>query len=319
MKLISIVTPCYNEEGNVEELHAQIKAVFEQLPEYDYEHIFIDNASPDATPQILRGLAERDPKVKVILNNRNFGHVRSPYYGMLQASGDAVIAMASDLQDPPHLIPKFLEKWEEGFQVVVGQKAKSEESPLFFALRGLYYRVVKGLAEVELLEHVTGFGLYDRKAMEAFRALGDSYPYVRGLISELGFPTATIVYEQPSRKRGLTKNNFYTLYDIAMLGVTTHSKVPLRIATMLGFTMSALSFLSGLGYLIYKLLFWNSFNAGVAPLVIGLFFISSVQLLFLGIVGEYIGFIHTQVLKRPLVVERERIGFEKGVSVEKEL
>ncbi len=310
MKLISVVTPCYNEEGNVEDLHAQIRAIFESLPQYDYEHIFIDNASQDTTPTILRDLAAQDPKVRVILNNRNFGHIRSPYHAMLQGAGDAVLMLASDLQDPPALIPEFLEKWEAGFEVVVGQKEKSEESPLFFRLRSLYYRVVKGLAEVDLLEHVTGFGLYDREVIEAFRKLGDAYPYVRGLISELGFKTARIQYTQPLRKRGLTKNNFYTLYDMAMLGVTTHSKVPLRIATMIGFGMAILSFLSGLGYLFYKLLFWNSFNAGVAPLVIGLFFISSVQLFFLGILGEYIGFIHTQVLKRPLVVERERIGFE---------
>ena len=312
MKFISVVTPCYNEEGNVEELHAQIAAVFADLPDYDYEHIFIDNASKDSTPQLLREIAARDDRVKVIFNNRNFGHIRSPYHGLLQSYGDAVVMLASDLQDPPSLIPQFLKQWEAGFKVVVGQKNKSEESPLFFRLRSLYYRVVRGLAEVDLLEHVTGFGLYDREVISAFRRLGDAYPYVRGLISELGFPTARILYSQPLRKRGVTKNNFYTLFDMAMLGVTTHSKVPLRIATMMGFGMSLLSFVAGLGYLFYKLLYWNTFNAGVAPLVIGLFFISSVQLFFLGIVGEYIGFIHTQVLKRPLVVERERIGFDES-------
>jgi glycosyltransferase involved in cell wall biosynthesis len=312
MKLISVVAPCYNEEGNVEELHAQITATFAAMPDYDYELIFIDNASKDSTAQILRELAARDSHVRVILNNRNFGHIRSPYHGMLQGKGDAVILIASDLQDPPALIPEFLKHWESGFKVVLGQKNKSEESRVIFALRSMYYRVVRRLAEVELLEHVTGFGLYDRQVLESLRRLGDSYPYLRGLVSELGFSTARVVYAQPLRKRGLTKNNFYSLFDIAMLGVTTHSKVPLRIATMMGFAMSVLSFLAGFGYLIYKLLFWNTFNAGVAPLVIGLFFISSVQLFFLGIIGEYIGFIHTQVFKRPLVIERERVGFDEA-------
>lgn len=314
-KLISVVTPTYNEEGNVVELHAQIRAVFEALPQYDYEHIFIDNASRDSTPQLLRRLVKEDRRVKVIFNNRNFGHVRSPYYGLLQAKGDAVVILASDLQDPPSLIPEFLQKWEEGFKIVVGQKAKSQESMGFFWVRKMYYRLVNKLAEVELLENVTGFGLYDQKALDTFRQLDDVYPYARGIISELGFDTARVVYEQPARKRGLSKNNFYTLYDLAMLGVTTHSKVPLRLAAMLGFVMAMCSFLSGVGYLIYKLIFWQAFNAGVAPLVIGLFFISSVQLFFLGVIGEYIGFIHTQVLHRPLVVERERLGWDSQEPV----
>ena len=309
MKSISVMTPCYNEEGNIEELYERVRAVFATLPQYDYEHIFIDNASQDKTPEILRALAGRDPRVRVIFNNRNFGHIRSPYYALLQCGGAATVCLASDLQDPPELIPQFLEQWENGFQVVLGQKTTSLESPLFYGLRSVYYKTVSRLAEVELLEHVTGFGLYDKCAVDAFRELGDSYPYIRGLISELGFSTARIAYDQPLRKRGVSKNNFYSLYDIAMLGVTSHSKVPLRMATMLGFLMSVLSFLSGFGYLIYKLVRWNSFNAGIAPLVIGLFFISSVQLFFLGIVGEYIGFMHTQILRRPLVTERERLGF----------
>lgn len=311
MKL-SIITPCFNEEDNVEELAAQVRAVMESLPRYDYEHIFIDNASQDATPTLLRALSARDPKIKVILNNRNFGHIKSPFHGLLQGSGEAVLMLACDLQDPPELIPEFIRQWEEGFQVVVGQKVTSEESGLFFAVRSFYYRLVRGLADVDVLEHVTGFGLYDREVIEAFRGLSDVYPYLRGLISELGFRTARVAYNQPRRKRGLTKNNFYTLFDMAMLGLTTHSKVPLRIATMLGFVMSLFSLASGVGYLFYKLLFWNSFSAGIAPIVIGVFFIASVQLFFLGIVGEYIGFIHTQSLKRPLVVERERIGFGAG-------
>ena len=326
MPLISVVTPCFNEEGNIAELHSRIRQVLgewiaRQPPQpngegWDYEHLFIDNASRDASPQMLRELAAADARVRVILNNRNFGHVRSPFHGLLQARGEVVVIMASDLQDPPELIPEFLDKWRAGWKIVVGQKAKSEETPLFFAIRKAYYRLVNRLAEVELLENVTGFGLYDREAVEALRALKDPYPYVRGLISELGFPTEKVVYTQPNRKRGVSKNNFYTLYDIAMLGITSHSKVPLRLATMMGFAMSLLSFLVGLGYLFYKLLFWSRFDAGVAPLVLGLFFIGSVQLFFIGIVGEYVGFIHTHVLQRPHVTERERLGFPSLQQIE---
>ena len=313
MKTISIVTPCYNESGNVEELYRRIGEVMAMLPEYSYQHWFIDNDSTDDTVEEIKKLAMQDARVHLIVNYRNFGHIRSPYHALLQAPGDAVVILASDLQDPPELIRDFLAKWEEGFAVVVGQKSQSEESPLFFALRKIYYRTVNRLAETELLENVTGFGLYDRKVLEEFRRLHDAYPYVRGLISELGFPVARVTYTQPLRKRGLTKNNFYTLYDMAMLGVTSHSKVPLRLATMLGFLMSLLSFVAGVGYLIYKLVFWNSFSVGVAPLVIGLFFLGSVQMFFLGIIGEYIGFIHTQVMSRPLVVEKERINFTDGI------
>lgn len=306
---LTVVTPCRNERENVEMLHARVRQVMTQLPDVAYEHLFIDNASTDGTQEELRRLAAEDPRVKVIFNQRNFGHVRSPYHGLLQARGDAVIVMAADLQDPPELIPEFVKRWREGCPVVVGEKTNSEESPLVFAVRRAYYRVVKKLAEVELLENVTGFGLYDRKVIEAFRALDDPYPYVRGLISELGYPVARVPYAQPRRQRGITKNNFYTLYDLAMLGITSHSKVPLRLAAMLGFTASILSFLVGMVYLVFKLLFWRWFALGVAPVVIGLFFLGSIQLFFVGVIGEYLGAIHTRVSKRPLVVERERIGF----------
>jgi glycosyltransferase involved in cell wall biosynthesis len=308
-KLISVVTACFNEEENVEELYNQIKAVFVTMPQYDYEHIYIDNASTDSTQAILRRLAIQDKRVKVILNIRNFGHLRSPYHAFLLARGDAVIVMVSDLQDPPPLIADFLRKWEEGYKVALAQKVESEESWLMYFFRTRYYRLVRRLADVELLEHVTGSGLYDRVVVEQIRNIEDRYPYVRGLISELGYPVARIPYRQPSRKRGITKNNFYTLYDMAMLGLTSHSKVPLRLATMLGFATALVSLLAGFVYFIYKLIFWSSFSVGIAPLVIGLFVFSSVQLIFLGIVGEYVGAIHTQVLKRPLVVEKERINF----------
>jgi polyisoprenyl-phosphate glycosyltransferase len=308
-RLISVVTPCYNEEGNVEELYRQISAVFAALPQFDYEHIYIDNASEDGTQSILRRLAAQDKRVKVIINVRNFGHIRSPHHALLMAKGDAVIGMASDLQDPPSLIADFLAHWEAGYKVVFGQKTESAESRIMFSVRTFYYRVVSKVSDVELLKNVTGFGLYDREVIEQFRALSDAYPYVRGLISELGYTVGRIPYEQPRRKSGLTKNNFYTLYDMAMLGFTSHSKVPLRLATMMGFAMSLLSFLTAIIYFIYQLIFWYSFPVGQAPIVIGLFLFSSVQLFFIGIVGEYIGAIHTQVLRRPLVVEKERINF----------
>ena len=308
-RLISIVTPAFNEEGNVETLYQQVRQVMQDLPEYEYEHIFIDNASTDGTPGILRRLAAEDPHVKVILNVRNFGQIRSPFHAYLQAAGDAVISVVADLQDPPDLIPEFISKWEEGYKLVLGQKTESEESRILYLLRTIYYRTVRRLADVELLEHVTGFGLYDREVIEQFRLLDDPYPYVRGLISEFGYPVARIPYRQPQRRSGLTKNNFYTLYDMAMLGLTTHTKVPLRIATMLGFAAAVVSLLIGLGYLIAKLVWWNRFELGLAPLVVGIFLFSSVQLMFLGIVGEYVGAIYTRICKRPLVIERERINF----------
>ncbi len=310
MKLISIVAPCYNEKDNVEDLYNQILEVMANLSDYEFELIFIDNASTDGTVPILRNLASRNKRVKVILNNRNFGHIRSPYYGLKQAYGDAVIMIASDLQDPPSLISQFIKKWEEGFKVVLGVKTHSEETPIFFALRTLYYRTLQALSEMPLVEHATGFGLFDQEVIKMLRTLVDPYPYFRGLIVELGYERAVITYDQPKRKRGLTKNNFYTLYDMAMLGMTNHSRVPLRLATMLGFAVAFFSFLVGAFYLVYKLINWNSFSLGSAPIVIGLFFFSAIQLFFLGIVGEYIGALYTQVLNRPLVVEKERINFD---------
>jgi polyisoprenyl-phosphate glycosyltransferase len=309
MKSISIITPCFNEVDSVEELYRLICDIMSSQKNYQYEHIFIDNASIDGTVATLRRLAAADERVKVILNARNFGHIRSPYYGLLQAQGDAVIVMASDLQDPPALIPQFINKWEEGYKVVMGVKKHSEETPLFYLLRTIYYRTLQALSETRLVEHATGFGLYDQQVIQMLRSLDDPYPYFRGLIADLGYERATIAYDQPKRMRGITKNNFYTLYDMAMLGLTSHSRIPLRLATMVGFLAAAISFLVGLVYLVYKLIFWQSFSLGLAPVVVGLFFFGSVQLFFLGILGEYIGAIYTQVLKRPLVVEKERINF----------
>ena len=309
MKKISIVSGSFNEAGNVEELVDRVATIMDSLSQYDFEQIVIDNASTDGTQEILRKLVSKSPRLKVILNSRNFGHVRSPYHGMLQASGDAVIYLASDLQDPPELIPDFIKQWEQGAKAVVGIKSSSSESAIFFALRRLYYGLIEKLADTKTIQNFTGFGLYDRTIIDYCKKLGDPYPYFRGLIAEIGLPVEKIAYHQPLRKRGFTKNNFYTLYDLAMLGITNFSKVPLRLATMLGFLTAALSLLVALGYLIYKLLFWQNFAIGTAPMVIGLFFFASVQLFFIGILGEYIGAIHTQVLKRPLVVEKERINF----------
>lgn len=308
-KKISIVTGCYNEEENVEELIKTVKKVFDQLPQYEFEHIFIDNSSKDKTVEILKKCIKENPHVKLIVNARNFGHIRSPYHGIIQATGDAVISLVADFQDPPDLIPEFIKKWEEGYKVVAGVKKISEESSLFFALRKFYYKLVTRMADVELVQNFTGFGLYDKKIIELLREIKDPYPYFRGLICEFGYEKAIIPYAQPLRKRGITKNNFYTLYDMAMLGFTSHSKVPLRLATMMGFFMATISFVVAMVYLIIKILYWDSFAFGTAPMIIGLFFFGSVQLFFIGIVGEYVGAIHTQILNRPRVVEKERVNF----------
>jgi glycosyltransferase involved in cell wall biosynthesis len=308
-KLISIVTPCYNEEGNVEELHRRIVSQMAPFPQYDFEHIYVDNASTDGTVATIRRLARSDTTVKAIVNNRNFGIIRSSNHGLLQARGDAIINMASDMQEPPELIGDFIRQWELGHKVVVGVKPDSHETAPMFALRRLYYATIGRIADVTLIPHYTGFGLYDREVIEAFRRIDDPYPYFRGLIADMGFAHAEVPYVQPLRKRGITKNNFYALYDMAMLGITSHSKVPLRLATMAGFALSAVSLLIALGYLVYKLAHWEQMSFGMAPILIGFFFFASVQLFFIGLLGEYILQIHTQVQKRPLVVERERINF----------
>jgi len=309
MKLISIVTPCYNEEPNIKPLYLKVKDVMDRLKIYDHEHIFIDNASTDNTVPILKDIAKNDKKVKIIVNSRNFGHIRSPFYALLQSKGDASIFLSADFQDPPEMIADFINKWEQGFKVVIGVKKRSRESFLMFAVRRLYYRIISSLSEVEQTQNFTGFGLYDKKIVDILRTIDDPYPYFRGLISDIGYEAAKIEFVQPARKKGRSKNNFYTLYDMAMLGITNHSKVPLRLATMLGFAVSIASIFVALGYFIYKLVFWKNFSVGIAPLVIGFFFFAAVQLFFIGILGEYIGAIHTQVLKRPLVIEKERINF----------
>lgn len=310
MKKISVVTPCYNEEANIEALYAKVRGIFAaEAGAYTYEHIFIDNASTDGTQAILRRLAAADPAVKAIFNTRNFGHIRSPFYGLLQAGGDAVILLVADFQDPPELITEFLRRWEGGSKVALGIKTNSGEAGLMFALRKFYYNLVDALADVKINKNNTGFGLYDREVIAQLRKLDEPYPFFRGLVSELGYQAALVEYFQPARKRGLTKNNFYTLYDIGMLGIINHSKVPLRLAIFAGAILAGVNLLVAVGYFIYKLVFWDSFSVGTAPAVIGLFFFASVQLIFLGVIGEYIGAIYTQTLKRPLVIEKERLNF----------
>jgi|SRR5215831_14212201 len=309
-KLITIITPCYNEELNVREIHRCVMAVAAQLPQYRFEHLFVDNASKDRTIEILREMAGEDPGVKVIINARNFGADRSGMNGFLQAQGDAVGSIAADLQDPPELFIDMIRQWESGYPIVAAIKNSSDESGLMFRIRSAYYRLVARLTNVEILEHFTGFGLYDRSVVEQIRAnFRDPYPYFRGMIAELGLPVATVYYNQARRERGITSHNFYSLYDLAMLGITNLSKVPLRMVIFAGFISALISFITGMFYLIYKLLFWANFNVGIAPVVLGLFFLGSVQLIALGIIGEYIGSIHTLVLRRPLVTEKERINF----------
>lgn len=312
MKLISVVTACYNEEDNIKEVYEQVKAVFNRLPQYQYEHIFIDNASTDRTVAILKIIAQTDSNVKIIINTRNFGHIRSPFHALLQAHGDAVISIVADLQDPPEMIVEFLSKWEEGYKIVAGVKTASKESRLMFAIRKSFYKLISNLSEIDLINNFTGFGLYDKKVIDILRDIDDPYPYFRGLISDIGYDIYKIEYTQPQRQYGITKNNFYTLYDMAMLGITNHSKAPLRLATMTGFILGALSLIVAAIYFILKILNWNQFQAGSAPVVIGLFFFSSVQLFFIGILGEYIGSIQTQVMHRPLVIEKERVNFKES-------
>lgn len=310
MKLISVISPCYNEEGNVEILIDRVRAIFAGLPQYRYEHIIIDNHSTDRTLEVLRCEASKDSHVKVIVNARNFGHIRSPHHAFLQASGDAVIVLLSDLQDPPEMIVDFLREWEAGWPIVVGIKSTSDESSLMYQIRSVYYKTVARLTDVKVLEHFTGFGLYDRKVVDILKNdFRDPQPYFRGQIAEIGLPHKTIEYNQKRRMRGITKNNFYTLYDLAMLGITNLSKVPLRLVVFGGFVCAVLSLIAGFLYLIAKLIFWNQFQLGLAPTMIGLFFLGSVQLVAIGIIGEYVGSIHTIVQSRPLVTEKERINF----------
>jgi glycosyltransferase involved in cell wall biosynthesis len=310
MRSISIITACRNEEENVEALYGAVRAQMAKLERYRYEHIFIDNASEDRTVELVKRLAAADKNVKLIVNTRNFGQVGSPMHALTQARGDAVIGIVADFQDPPELIPELVEAWERGAPMVLCIKRSSAENPLIHALRKRYYRLINQLSSLETFENFTGFGLFDRKVVDQVIALGDPQPYFRGMIAEIGFAHEKLFYDQPKRERGKTKNNFLTMFDLGMLGIINHSKAPLRLMTFAGFAGAGLSFFAGLAFLAYKLLFWSHFQVGVAPLVIGLFFGFSLQLAFMGLLGEYVGAIHTQLQNRPYAIERERVNFE---------
>ncbi|MCI9637110.1 MAG: glycosyltransferase family 2 protein [Hungatella sp.] len=312
MKTISIVVPCYNEEDNVQALADALRAMFkESLPSYRYEIIFIDNDSRDSTRDIIRRLAGEDKGIKGIFNAKNFGQFNSPYYAMLQSTGDCTVLMAADFQDPVDMIPKYVREWENGYRIVIGIKKSSQENPLMYWLRGCYYKMIKKLSDVEQIEQFTGFGLYDRRFIKVLRDLNDPTPFLRGIVAELGFRRKEIPYEQPKRRAGKTSNNFYRLYDAAMLSVTSYTKAGLRLATIFGGLCCCVSMAVALVYLVLKMMYWDRFAAGMAPLLIGMCFLGSVQIFFIGLVGEYILAINSRVMKRPLVIEEERINFDQ--------
>jgi len=308
-KIISIVTPTFNEIDNIELLLNRIRDVIAPLDQYDFEILVIDNCSNDGTQEKIRELAIQDIRIKAIFNARNFGHIRSPYYGILQSTGVATIYMASDFQDPPEIIPQFIEEWEKGWRLVMAVKPVSESSKIIHIFRKSYYRFIDRISDVSILRDSTGFGLYDKAVLDNLRKINDPYPFLRGLICELGYPIKAIPFIQPRRLGGITKNNFYTLFDIAMLGIVSHSKVPIRIASIAGFLLGAISILVAMYFFIMKLILWDSFPLGGAPAIIGLFFLLGVLLFFVGILGEYIGSIHTYIQNRPIIVEKERINF----------
>ena len=310
MKKISVLIPCYNEAENVGPISRAVTEILEkELPQYDYELVFIDNDSTDGTRDIIRGLCADNPRIKAILNARNFGQFNSPYYGMLQVTGDCVIEMVADFQDPVEMIPKYIHEWEKGYKIVIGIKTSSKENRLMYWLRSCYYKTIKKLSDVEQIEHFTGSGLYDREFIEVLRNLDDPTPFLRGIVAELGYRRKEIPYEQPRRRAGKTHNNFYRLYDAAMLSVTSYTKAGLRLATIFGSICAVVSMLIAMVYLVMKLIWWDRFPAGMAPMLIGMLFLGSVQLFFIGFLGEYIMSINQRVMKRPLVIEEERINF----------
>lgn len=317
MKTVSIVVPCYNEEENVGPLSQAIKEIFRsELADYQYELLFIDNDSKDSTRELLRRMCSEDPHIKAIFNAKNFGQFNSPYYGMLQTTGDCTILMAADFQDPVEMIPKYVREWENGYKIVIGIKKSSKENKFMYWLRSCYYKMIKKLSDVEQIEHFTGFGLYDAKFIEVLRNLDDPTPFLRGIVAELGFRRKEVPYEQPKRRAGKTSNNFYKLYDAAMLSITSYTKVGLRLATIGGTICSAISMVVAVVYLVMKLIYWDRFPAGMAPALIGMCFLGSVQLFFIGILGEYVLSINSRVMKRPLVVEEERLNFEQELEDE---
>ncbi len=310
MKKISIMIPCYNEEENIVPMSEEIVSLFKgELCQYDYELLFIDNDSSDDTRLLLRKICADHKKIKAIFNAKNFGQFNSPFYGMLQATGDCVICMVCDFQDPIELIPQYIREWENGYKIVIGIKNKSKENPLMYKVRSLYYKIIKKFSDVEQIEHFTGSGLYDRDFVEVLRNLNDPIPFMRGIVAELGYKRKEILYEQPKRRAGKSHNNFYTLYDAAMLSFTSYTKIGLRLATFMGIGIGTISAIIGIVYLIMKLMYWDRFTAGMIPVLIGIFFLGAIQLFFLGLMGEYILSINQRVMNRPLVIEEERINF----------
>ena len=309
MKKISIISPTFNEEENILVLYSQVCVVIDKLPQYDFELLYIDNASVDKTSEYLRNLAAADSRVKVIFNNRNFGHIRSPYWGILQTSGDATIYLAADLQDPPSLIPEFIRIWEAGSQIVLAVKPISQTGFAMHFLRKQYYKLLDVISEVKIVNNSTGFGLYDKCVLDEIRRIGDPYPFLRGLICELGYTITTIPFMQPKRYRGISKNNFFTLYDIAMLGIVRHSAIPIRLVGIVGFFTSGICFLLALVFFVLKLIWWDRFPMGYAPLMILISFMFGIIMAAVGLLGEYIYSIHRYVQNRPIIVERERINF----------
>lgn len=315
-KKVSVLIPCYNEEENVVPMSKAIQEMFEEnLPQYDYELLFIDNASSDNTRPLLREICKRNKHVKAILNAKNFGQFNSPYYGMLQTTGDCVISMVCDFQDPIEMIPKYLAEWENGYKIVIGIKTSSQENKLMYALRSMYYSFVKKFSDVEQIQHFTGSGLYDREFIEVLRNLDDPTPFLRGIVAELGFERKEIEYEQPKRRAGKTHNNFYTLYDAGMLSITSYTKIGLRLCTFFGVIVALISIIIGLVYLVLKLTNWYGFEAGMAPLIILMSFLGSVQIFSIGFMGEYIMSMNKRIMNRPLVIEEERINFEKDEPI----
>lgn len=315
-KKVSIMVPCYNEEENVVPISEAIVAQMEALPQYDYELLFIDNCSTDGTRPLLREICARNPRIKAIFNVKNFGQFNSPYYGLCQTTGDCAISICADFQDPVELIPTFLKHWEEGYQIVCGVKTSSRENPIMYRLRSAYYKLIKKFSSVDQIEHFTGFGLYDRSFLDVLRGLDDPTPFIRGIVAELGGRRKEVAYEQPQRRAGKTHNNWYSLYDAAMLSFTSYTKIGMRVAVFIGVFFSFLSLLIGTIYLILKLIYWDRFVAGQAPTIIIVSLMCSVLLAFLGFLGEYISAINVRLMRRPLVVEEERINFDKEKAAE---
>ena len=310
MKKISILIPCYNEEENVIPISKAIaEELGKNLHQYDYEIIFIDNDSKDNTRPLLREICKQNTRIKAIFNAKNFGQFNSPYYGMLQTTGDCTILMCCDFQDPIEMLPQMVKEWENGAKIVSCIKTKSKENPIMRFMRTIYYKIIKKMSSIDQIEHFTGFGLYDKSFIEVLRNLNDPTPFLRGIVAELGYKRVSIEYTQAKRRAGKTHNNFMTLFEAAMLSFTSYTKVGLHMVTITGMVLSVLSLLAAFVYLILKLLMWNSFSAGMAPLLIAIFFFSAVQLLFIGFVGEYVMSVNTRMMNRPLVIEEERINF----------